>query len=64
MKKLINTPSKLLLYVAYISVAILFITFIFPHVIKYFLPFALAAFISLLINPAVNFMTNKMHINS
>ena len=63
MKLLPKDPVKTLIVIAYIIVAFLFVVFVLPHLVSYLLPFIVAALISAIITPAVNFMTDKMHIN-
>lgn len=63
MKLVPKDPVKPLIKIAYISVLVLFVVFIVPRLIKFFLPVLFAIVISLIIAPIVDFLVKKFRIN-
>lgn len=62
MNLLPKNPIKTLITIAYIAVAVLFVVFILPKAVTYFLPFILAWIISLIIKPIVRLL-EKIHFS-
>lgn len=63
MKLLPDEPVKTLIKIAYVAIAAIFVFFLLPKLIRYFLPILFAVVISILIDPLVNFLVHKLHIN-
>lgn len=57
-----KNPVRVLITIAYIALAFLFLAYVAPKVITYFLPFIVALIISAIINPVVKFL-QKLHIH-
>lgn len=57
-----KNPVKVLLTIAYIALAFLFLAYVAPKIITYFLPFMIAWLMSAIIRPVVNFL-ERLHIH-
>lgn len=63
MKWLPKDPVKTLIKIAYIAIAVLFVFFLLPKLVKYLLPILCAIVISLVIDPVVDFLVTKARFN-